>query len=197
MARVNVRFFDDETLEGEVGELDFDQPDFVLDVDDASGLENNEKAWVPLSAVKWVSLAPRGPNGSEREPRKVAIRFIDGEVMRAHMDGDVERHRYGIVVNLRPEPPLASPGHAAGDGLTPSRLAIPFSAIKALFYVRHFDGREEEDQGTPSRDYIARRTIAPLIDVLEEMGMLDKLHQGGVLSDAEYQAKRTQVLERL
>lgn len=196
MARVNVRFFDDETLEGEVGELDFDQPDFVLDVDDTSGLENNEKAWVPLSAVKWVALAPRGPNGSDGQPRKVAIRFIDGEVMRAHMEGDVERHRYGIVVNLRPESPVATPG-AAGHDPAHSRLAIPFSAIKALFYVRNFDGREEEDQGAPSQDYIARRTIAPLIDVLEEMGMLDKLHQGGVLSDAEYQAKRTQVLERL
>lgn len=198
MARVNVRFFDDETLEGEVRELDFDQPDFVLEVDDTSGLENNELAWVPLSAVKWVALPGPEPNGTEHQLRKVAIRFLDGEVLRGHMDGKVERHRYGIVINLHPEEG-SSTGRTNGNGSghTSRRLAIPFNAIKAVFYVRQFDGRADDDQGDPSDSYIARRTMAPLMDVLEEMDMLERLHQGGLLSDTEYQHKRTQVLERL
>src|SRR4029077_17611597 len=44
--------------------------------------------------------------------------------------------------------------------------------------------------------YLARRTMAPLLDVLEEMDMLTRLHRDGLLSDDEYARKRTLVLER-
>src|SRR5438309_939073 len=56
MANVTVRFFDDETLEGTARDLDFDEPDFLVEVDDSAGLENNETAWIPMTAVKWVEL---------------------------------------------------------------------------------------------------------------------------------------------
>src|SRR6202165_1812901 len=103
MNKVVVRFFDDETLEGVVRDLDFDEPDFLVEVDDAGGLENNETAWIPLTAVKWVEL-PRDPNlASETPTRKVAIRFLDGEVLRGHLDGTLERHRYGVVLHLHGE----------------------------------------------------------------------------------------------
>ncbi len=189
MARIKVRFFDDETMEGTARDLDFDEPDFLVDVDDPSGLSNNEMAWVPMSAVKWIEL----PAGESREPetptRKVAIRFLDGEVLRGHIDGALQRRRYGIVLHLHPE-------EGAPEGKV-RVLGIPFSAIKALFYVREFDGRGPDQKGQPSESFLARRTMAPLLDVLEEMDMLDRLHSGGVLSDDEYRAKRTQVLERL
>lgn len=188
MAQVKVRFFDDEIMEGEARELDFDEPDFLVDVDDAAGIENNDMAWVPLSAVKWVEL----PLGEIHEPetptRKVAIRFLDGEVLRGHVDGQLQRHRYGIVLHLHPE---------AGAEEGPVRkMGIPFSAIKALFYVREFDARHP-DEGAASDAYLARRTMAPLLDVLEEMDMLERLHTGGLLSDDEFSSKRTQVLERM
>ena len=118
MAKGVVRFFDAETLEGLARDLDFDEPDFLVDVDDAGGLENNETAWIPLTAVK------------------------------------------------------------------------------ALFFIREFDARGE-DAGTASQAYLARRTMAPLLDVLEEMDMLTRLHRDGLLSDQEYSSKRTLVLERL
>src|SRR5438046_1595355 len=51
--------------------------------------------------------------------------------------------------------------------------------------------------GTASDAYLARRTMAPLLDVLEEMDMLTRLHRDGLLSDHEYASKRTLVLERL
>ena len=51
---VRVRFFDDETLEGTAQDLDLDEPDFILEIHDPSGLENSEVAWIPLSAVKMV-----------------------------------------------------------------------------------------------------------------------------------------------
>jgi hypothetical protein len=186
--KVHVRFFDDETLEGKAQDLDFDEPDFIVEVDDVSGIENNEMAWVPLSAVKWVEL-PLENGVPETPTRKVAIRFLDGEVLRGHIDGALERHRYGIILHLHPE--------EKGNGKHMRKLGIPFSAVKALFYLREFDGRQAEDKGAVSEAYLARRTMAPLLDVLEEMDMLERLHQGGVLSDDEYRNKRTRVLERL
>ena len=73
MARVVVRFFDDETVEGVARDLDFDEPDFLVEVDDAGGLENNETAWIPLTAVKWVELQ-RDKELADTPTRKVAIR---------------------------------------------------------------------------------------------------------------------------
>jgi hypothetical protein len=188
MSHVNIRFFDDETMSGHARELDFDEPDFLVDVDDVAGIENNETAWIPLSAVKWVELPLAEVNEPETPTRKVAIRFLDGEVLRGHIDGALQRHRYGIVLHLHPE-------ESNGNGSV-RKLGIPFSAVKALFYVREFDPRHPDDRGA-SDAYLARRTMAPLLDVLEEMDMLDRLHSNGVLSDTEYSNKRTAVLERL
>ena len=200
MSKVKVRFFDDEVLEGEARDLDLDEPDFILEIQDASGLENSELAWIPLTAVKFVELPETEP---ESHTKKVAIRFLDGEVLRGWVGGEVVRHRYGVALHLHPEMPNGDGsgngnGSAKGNGSSGSlRLAIPFSAIKALFYVREFDGRVEEDKGVPSEAYLARRTMAPLLDVLEEMDMLSRLHRGGLLTDAEYQSKRAQLLEVL
>ncbi|TMD05065.1 MAG: hypothetical protein E6J02_11870 [Chloroflexi bacterium] len=200
MSKVKVRFFDDEVLEGEARDLDLDEPDFILEIQDASGLENSELAWIPLTAVKFVELPETEP---ESHTKKVAIRFLDGEVLRGWVGGEVVRHRYGVALHLHPEKPNGDGsgngnGSAKGNGSSGSlRLAIPFSAIKALFYVREFDGRVEEDKGVPSEAYLARRTMAPLLDVLEEMDMLSRLHRGGLLTDAEYQSKRAQLLEVL
>ena len=186
MAKILVHFFDDETLEGLARDLDFDEPDFIVEVDNAAGLENNETAWIPLTAVKWVELPPENDVAAETPTRKVAIRFLDGEVLRGHLDGTLVRHRYGVVLNLHSEAP--------GSGAR--RLGIPFSAVKALFFIREFDARGE-DAGHASDAYLARRTMAPLLDVLEEMDMLTRLHRDGLLSDEEYSSKRTQLLERL
>jgi hypothetical protein len=186
MANVTVRFFDDETLEGVARDLDFDEPDFLVEVDNSAGLENNETAWIPLSAVKWVELELDPNLAAETPTRKVAIRFLDGEVLRGHLDGTLERHRYGVVLNL----------HGENDDSPVRKLGIPFSSVKALFFVREFDARGEE-AGSASDAYLARRTMAPLLDVLEEMDMLARLHRDGLLSDDEFENKRTQVLERL
>jgi hypothetical protein len=186
MARVIVRFFDDETLEGVARDLDFDEPDFLVDVDETGGLDNNETAWIPLTAVKWVELPLDAELAAETPTRKVALRFLDGEVLRGHLDGTFERHRYGVVLHL----------HGEQDDSPVRKLGVPFSAVKALFFVREFDARGEE-AGTPSHAYLARRTMAPLLDVLEEMDMLTHLHRDGLLSDDEFTSKRMQVLERL
>ena len=100
MAKVVVRFFDDETLEGIARDLDFDEPDFLVEVDDAGGLDNNETAWIPLTAVKWVELARDPDLASETPTRTVAIRFLDGEVLRGHLESTLARHRSDLVLAL-------------------------------------------------------------------------------------------------
>ena len=47
MAKVVVRFFDDETLEGVARDLDFDEPDFLVEVDDAL---SHLRALAPVSS---------------------------------------------------------------------------------------------------------------------------------------------------
>jgi len=142
MANVTVRFFDDETLEGTARDLDFDEPDFLVEVDDSAGLENNETAWIPMTAVKWVELPIDPDLASETPTRKVAIRFLDGEVLRGHLDGTLERHRYGVVLNL----------HGEHTDSPIRKLGIPFSAVKALFFIREFDARgEAPDDGAAAR----------------------------------------------
>ncbi len=185
--KVSVRFFDDETIEGTAHELNFEAADFQLEVEGAEGLENNEMAWIPLNAVKWIELPPEATSGGNKR-RRVAIRFIDGEVLRGHATDDVARHRQGFVLNLYPE--------EDAEGV-PRRLGIPFSAIKAVFYVRQFDGRRRDERGMPSESYLAKRTMAPLLDVMDEMEMLQRLHESGVITAKEFREKRTAVLERL
>src|SRR5579859_4183206 len=185
MQRVVVRFLDDESLEGTARNLSFDEPDFLLDVG-ATGTDNNEAAWIPLTAVKMVEYPGEAPDLGTGT-RKVAIRFLDGEVLRGYLGSALDRHRHGMVLAFDPEDP----------GQPSRRLGIPFSSIKALFYLREFDGRPVEEKGMPSEAYLARRTMAPLLDVLDEMDMLTRLHRDGVLSDVEYESKRAQVLERI
>src|SRR5260370_3521532 len=97
MAKVVVRFFDDETLEGVARDLDFDEPDFLVEVDDAGGLENNETAWIPLTAGKWGEL-PRDPKlAPATPPPKVAIPFLDGRGVRGHPGATPARHRSRVV----------------------------------------------------------------------------------------------------
>ncbi|MGH7904982.1 MAG: hypothetical protein ACREPA_12795, partial [Candidatus Dormibacteraceae bacterium] len=123
--KVLVKFFDDERMEGEAEDLTFDELDFLLEVDDTSGIENNETAWIPLSAVKVIELPAADVPRPDAPLRKVAIRFLDGEVIRGHVNGVLERHRYGLILHLY--------GETEED--SEQRLGIPFSAVKALFYL--------------------------------------------------------------
>src|SRR5206468_11487163 len=117
--------------------------------------------------------------------RKVSIRFVDGDVLGGHLHGALDRHRGGVALPLGAE--------QAESAIR--NLGIPCSADKALFFVRECDARGEE-AGTASDAYLARPTMAPLLDVLEEMDMLTRLHRDGLLSDTEYASKRTLGLER-
>src|SRR5207245_4947877 len=106
-------------------------------------------AGIQKTAVMWEDMLRDREMEGEKPTRKVAIRFLDGEVLRGHLDGTLERHRYGVVLNL----------HAEHADSPVRKLGIPFSAVKALFFIREFDARGE-DAGSASEAYLARRTMA-------------------------------------
>ena len=54
MHKLTVRFLDNEVIEGSAEGVDLDQPDFQLSVDEGTG--NNTSAWIPVPAVKKISI---------------------------------------------------------------------------------------------------------------------------------------------
>src|SRR3981189_2473222 len=76
---VTVRFLDDEIMEGQVGAVDLDQPNIELEMPDEAS--NNERARIPLPAIKRITLTAGQPTPDEqsRAGKKGAIRFQDGE----------------------------------------------------------------------------------------------------------------------
>ena len=143
MSKVKVRFFDDEVLEGEARDLDLDEPDFILEIQDASGLENSELAWIPLTAVKFVELPETEP---ESHTKKVAIRFLDGEVLRGWVGGEVVRHRYGVALHLHPEKPN---GDGSGNGASVTAGALSAGGGSVATATRTVSDRDKIGRNDP------------------------------------------------
>ncbi|MHB8571382.1 MAG: hypothetical protein ACYDAY_00280 [Candidatus Dormibacteria bacterium] len=183
MQRVTVQFTDDEVLVG-MAEVDLDRPEFWLEVED-DVFNNNRRALVPLSGVKSVLLDSTEEAVDTAQP-KVALRFQDGEVLRGYLLGDPEQRTYGVVVTLVSE-----------DGLHGERLGIPYQALKAIFYLKDWDGRPPDERDGPSHKYLSDRLKAPLMGILTEMDMLNRLRESGVIDEGEFERKRLVLLERI
>jgi len=180
-----VRFLDDEIMVGRPERLSLDEPDFVLQLSDASG--NNERALVPLASIKRVTFQAHPPTRGElgKAERKVAIRFQDGEVLKGYLYGDLEHARYGLTMQL-----------VTVEKDRFEKLGIPYSAIKALFYVRSWDSRPPEFGGKVD-EYVSQRLTSPLVDLLADIQKLAKLREKGAISDIEFQRKRKKILDNI
>lgn len=185
MPQIVVRFMDDEIMEGEAPDLNFDQPDFVLQVADPAS--NNEHALIPLGSVKRISMAttPVDDTLRRRATRKVAIRFQDGEVLKGYLNGSLQHARYGLTVDL-----------FSMDRTRKETIGIPYSAIKALFYLKSWDSRPPEFGGE-SDAYLEQRLSSPLVDLLGGMNQLAKMRERGAITEAEFQKKRRQILDNM
>lgn len=182
---VIVRFQDDELLEGTATHISLDEPHFVLSVPE--GASNNELAVIPLPSVKRLTFASEPPSPAELATvtRKVAIRFQDGEVLKGYLAGDLEHARYGIQLRL----------------LTYERdrmetLGIPYTSLKALFFLKSWDSRPPEFNGTADVQ-LGERLQSPLVDLLSDMKELSRLKDRGAISESEYQRKRRKILDNL
>jgi hypothetical protein len=185
MGEVVVRFRDNEILEGQIDELDLGRPDFELIVADMAS--NNRRVIVPLASIK-LMLLDRMDFDSEPDVaslQKLAVHFWDGEVMKGLAGQPLERHRYGMVV------PLISP---ALDEI--EVFGIPYTAVKAVYYVKAWDSRSAEFERETGHWKLGR-VDTPLLDLLGEIRGLTKLRTRGHLSDIDYERKRREVLERI
>lgn len=179
-SRVVVRFSDDEVLEGDALALDLDRPDFELVLDDPGA--NGRRALIPLPSVKCVTFDRRSvpARAGVAGMQKVALHFVDGEVMTGLLGDDPRRGRYGVQLEL------VSP-----EGDEVELLGIPYDSLKALFFLRAFDGGHEDDGiGT-------RLPATPLVDLLRELRHLADSRDRGDIDDGEFQARRRDVLDRM
>src|SRR5207253_7135044 len=73
---------------------------------------------------------PSNPVDMSRYQR-VAIHFVDHEVLRGYSDRVMRPSRYGVTLSL------VSP-----DQSEVKELAIPFTALKGIFYLKTWEGGE-------------------------------------------------------
>ena len=182
---VTIRFLDDEIMEGRVGAITLDRPNIELDMPDEAS--NNERALIPLPSVKRISLQAGAPSAEQRSHpgRKVAIRFVDGDVLKGYLQGDLQHATHGIILKLM-----------AVDKDRIETLAIPYTGLKALFYVKTWDTRPPEFDGREDR-HLSKRLSSPLVDLISDIGQLDKLRKRGAITESEFQRKRRKILDNI
>lgn len=184
--RVLVCFDGDEIAEGHAQDLDLDRAHVMLRVDARS---DSTGAIVPLASVKRIVM--ERDRVTEPIPhdvvRKVALHFWDGDVVTGLLREVPRWQRHGMVLEL------VSPQADRAEV-----LALPYHALKAVFFLRSWDTRQPRLHSRSSR---GRRTLprhdAPLIDLLSEIRGLRGLRGRGQISDVEYERRRSQVLNRI
>jgi hypothetical protein len=175
-----VRFSDDEILEGDAVSLDLDQPDFELVVADPDA--NSRRALIPLPSVKCVTFDRRPVEKSTlHELQKVALHFTDGEVITGLLGDNPRRGRYGVQLEL-----------VTRDGDEVELLGIPYDALKAVFYLRAWEGPQFDptDEGMDS-------LATPLVDLLGELRRLAEERDRGAIDEPEFVRRRREVLDRI
>ncbi len=153
MPEVVVSFLDGETLYGEVPVLQMDDPFLEVELHSLDG--NARQALVPATAVRQVEVRTSPPleeGRSLEELPRVALHFLDGQVMRAQVVSPATLQRFGAIWDV------------VEAGREERRLiAIPYTALKAAFYVRHWDTRRPDERVGPDSD-LDRHRLAEIQD---------------------------------
>ncbi len=146
MPELVVSFLDGEVLYASTARFDLDGP--VLDLEIASLGHSAERALIPLGAVRQIRVGESLPLPSAEHLAacpKLAIHFIGGEVLRAWAVSTAVLQQHGGIWDV-----------VHPDGTERHSLAIPYSALKAVFSGRQWelrpggasggagDGRERE-----------------------------------------------------
>jgi hypothetical protein len=124
-------FLDGETLHGDLPKRELDAPVVETRINNLG--TNNRGAFVPLSSLKYVLLDSRAPSETIDISRyqRIAIHFVDHEVLRGYSSREMHPSRYGVTLSL------VSP-----DQSEVKDLAIPFTALKGIFYLKTWEGGE-------------------------------------------------------
>ncbi|MGC1184946.1 MAG: hypothetical protein WBA31_07320 [Candidatus Dormiibacterota bacterium] len=131
MPEVVVSFLDGEVLYGDLGVLQMDDPFLDLDLHTLDG--NARQALVPVSGVRQIDLTKVAQPGDQvdiKELARVALHFIDGQVLRAHVVTPASLQRFGSIWDI-----------VDAQSREHKICAIPYTALKGAFYVRRWDTR--------------------------------------------------------
>lgn len=131
-----ISFMDGEILFAEVPDVDFDLPVLEATVENVDA--NSEKALIPTSSIRQMMVGDveEAPDEVTLETwDKAVFHFIDGQLLHARIAPDALLGRHGGVWRLveRGSEELRT-------------LAIPYSSLKAVFRVRHWDSRSASER---------------------------------------------------
>jgi hypothetical protein len=134
-----VLFADGEMIDGESDDVSSVRLGFAM----RPAVGNNRLAWIPFNALKYCKFTPTAAVRSARpeDPRaevglpKLVLRFNDGEVMRGYRDEVFSHDGNCLNVMLWDEQTRAL-----------CRFIVPYSALKAVFFVDQWDSRERIEQ---------------------------------------------------
>ncbi|MGA2872081.1 MAG: hypothetical protein ABSF27_00585 [Candidatus Dormibacteria bacterium] len=151
---VVVSFLDGEILYGELPLLHMDDPFLDLDLNTLDG--NARQALIPVSAVRQVDVTKvtqPGPQTDLKQLARVALHFVDGQVLRAHVVAPASLQRFGSVWDI-----------IDAKSLEHKVTAIPYTALKGAFYVRRWDTRPplERSKSVAAAQSGQRRRLAEL-----------------------------------
>jgi len=136
-------------------------------------------ALIPLPAVKKIGIESRAADGHAGGADKmVALRLQDGEVIRGYVNGSLQHHQYGLTLTLY-----------SRDKKRMDTLAIPYTSLKALFYVKTWDSR-------PPGFQLPTTTDPPLTQLLGDIREVTRLYKSGRVTREEFLAQRKALLDR-
>lgn len=124
-------FLDGEVLYGEVPLLQMDDPFLDLDLHTLDG--NARQALVPVSGIRQIDATKVAQPGDDVDLTKlarVALHFIDGQVLRVHVVSPASLQRFGSLWDI-----IDATSHEH------KICAVPYTALKGAFYVRRWDTR--------------------------------------------------------
>jgi hypothetical protein len=146
MATLRLHFADGEIIDGESDDASSQRHGFIMRPHEG----NNELAWVPFSALKYCQYLTstrrdRPDARAEASLQKLILRFNDGEVVRAYKD-EVFTHD-GSCLNVMTYAPALN---------ALCRTIVPYSALKAIFFVKTWDSRETQESELPLTPYAGK-----------------------------------------
>jgi len=186
---VLLRMRDGELIEG-TAHVDLDRPDVELEVSDARS--NNRTAIIPLTSVRNIRLERHQADGEFKvaghlyqHVQKVVVRFWDDDVIKGYLRRPPRRHMHAMDVEI-----------LSIDRSSIEVLAIPYSSLKGVFFVKAWDSRAGEFVRETAH-WRLRDGDTPLVDLLGEIRNLDQLREKGSLSQEEFVKRRRLVLDRI
>lgn len=150
MPQVVISFLDGEVLYAETPELTFELPAIEARVENVDA--NSERALIPTTAIRQIMVgevedAP--PAHVVESWDKAVFHFLDGQILHAHIGPETLLGRHGGIWRLV---------ERNSDELR--TLAVPYSALKAVFRVRVWDSR-------PASERAAREAgVSPHLDAV-------------------------------